>query len=218
MPTTRSFLRWRDVSRVFQSGSLLDAHLARLCVLYEDLRIEITGISEDSINALEVIGANYRRNVFLRRSILTLREFAEGFRLVDVLPEFQEIKSTFDTNHSKRWEKAVRFFSKYEPVLKKVRNDLGGHFGLSAALYSVDNLSLGSVEKIEKNRYNEAGGGAKLHFAGEIAATAFLRHLQGSTNSKKIIRLLRILTAGYKHSVWTTNVLIENYLWEKFRG
>src|SRR5207245_1022653 len=109
---------------------LLDAHVARLCVLFEDLRIETYAIIEDSLPTLDFTGEAYRRNYFLRRSIATVVEIAEEIRLLDQLDVFKRIKFSFDEAAFDKWNKAVRFFRRYEPFLELVRNDIGGHFGL----------------------------------------------------------------------------------------
>ena len=72
-----------DLSRDF------DAHLAQLCVLYEDLRIEVSALTAKRLPRLDVLDPSgdhsdepgnigrYRKLYFLRRSIATIREFAE---------------------------------------------------------------------------------------------------------------------------------------------
>ena len=51
----QSQIRVAELRRVFRSDEeqLVDAHIARLCVLYEDLRIELKGVSAASIPLLD---------------------------------------------------------------------------------------------------------------------------------------------------------------------
>jgi hypothetical protein len=70
------------------------AKLARVCVLFEDLRIEVSGINEPSMPALDILDpekenwfateqtGRYRKFYFIRRSILTLYDFPEAIRLI----------------------------------------------------------------------------------------------------------------------------------------
>lgn len=53
----RTQTRIAELRRIFRSNQkrLLDAYIARLCVLYEDLRIELFAISADSIPNLDVL-------------------------------------------------------------------------------------------------------------------------------------------------------------------
>ena len=89
-------MRWKskfyvkELDRVFTNGSLLDAHISRVAVLYEDLRLEMMAASEVSLPTLDTIGMEHRRIYFARRSIGTLRELAEAIRLLDELPEFHQ--------------------------------------------------------------------------------------------------------------------------------
>ena len=95
-------MRWKskfyvkELDRVFTNGSLLDAHISRVAVLYEDLRLEMMAASEVSLPTLDTIGMEHRRIYFARRSIGTLRELAEAIRLLDELPEFQPVRDSFD--------------------------------------------------------------------------------------------------------------------------
>jgi len=89
-------IRMRELSRVFGSkpGEMAHAYMARLAVLYEDLRIETSAIYLQSAE-LDITDEKYRRNYFLRRSIGTLVEFAETIRLLEDCPEFQSLKSSY---------------------------------------------------------------------------------------------------------------------------
>ncbi len=204
----------RELTEVFASayGEMAHAHMARLAVLYEDLRIELTGAAEVSIPILDSTDERYRRNYFLRRSIATLVEFAETIRLLDECPEFRAVRARFNTELKDRWGKGLRFFQRHERFFKNVRNDIGGHFGLTAALYAVTNLKPEAVGKIEARDERTM----HLHFAGELVATATLRNLQASTNEQRFSRLLRTAVTGFRHATECTHCVAFAYLWERF--
>ena len=122
----------------------LDALLAQLSVLYEDLRIELTAITEDSMPKLDVLDPEgedvdhpertgaYRRHYFLRRSIATLNEFAVALRhLNEEQPEFKLISKSrgFNKEAEAIWSQAIEFFAVNEKLIKEIRHDVGGHFG-----------------------------------------------------------------------------------------
>jgi hypothetical protein len=214
----KSKTRAKDLQRVFTltSKGLLHAHIARLSVLYEDLRIEAYGIVEESLPALDSNDDSYRKNYFLRRSIATLIEFAEEIRLLDKLDDFDEIKSKFDGTSLMRWKKAVRFFGRYEFYLKKIRDDIGGHFGLPAAIYAISDIPASYAGKIKIVRGENDGAGVKLHFAGQIALSAMFRHKKGSSDAYHFRYLLRLAVTGYRHAARTVHYIVKFYLWEKF--
>lgn len=203
----KTSIRMRELTEVFASahGEFAHAHMARLAVLYEDLRIEVIGAAQVSIPVLDTTDERYRRNYFLRRGIATLLEFAETIRLLDECPEFKAVKARFDTNLISLWDKGLRFFWRHEQFFRKVRNDIGGHFGLTAALFA----AVGKIEaRGEKTMH--------LHFAGELVATATLRHLQASTNEQRFSRLLRTVVSGFRHATECTHCVPLAYLWERF--
>lgn len=112
-------------------------------MLYEDLRVEMSGIAEPSMPALDVLDSEqdnrhtpkrigrYRRYYFVRRSIGTIREFAEALRFLRDDPDFQVGATRVDEEARATLESAVTFFGKNESLLnlKAIRNDIGGHFG-----------------------------------------------------------------------------------------
>ena len=191
---------------------LVHAHMARLTVLYEDLRIELTAGSEASIPVLDATDPSYRRIYFLRRSIATLIEFAETIRLLDECPEFQTVKQCFGRGGEKYWESGLRFFKRHEPFLERVRNDIGGHFGPKAAIYAIVNLESGTSGQIELRDKTEI----HFNFAEQIVAAAFFRQLQGSTAAHKFTRLMRIVQIGFRHGTRCTRCVAYGYLWERF--
>lgn len=220
-----------ELRRVFRADQKqpFDAFIARLCVLYEDLRIELFAISADSIPPLDTLDpaeenaekqeiGKYRRNYFLRRSIGTLYEFAEGLRLLEGCPEFASILATSDTETAAVWTGAIAFFRSKESLIKQVRHDIGGHFGSKAAIYAVANLSPKAVSKVQLTyRGPNRRCDPRLHFAGDIAASAFLRHLPGATVHEQVERFLKgVLVEGYRHATNSVQVLLALILWPRF--
>jgi hypothetical protein len=139
-------IRAKRINQIFRHGSDYDSRLARLAVLYEDLRLENLGASAKSIDALDSSGVDVRRVYFIRRSIATVREFAEALRLLDEYPEFAPIRAKFDSQRQTMWGKSnERFFARREPYFGRIRNDFGGHFGEPAARFAINHLHDGAV-------------------------------------------------------------------------
>ena len=74
----------------------LHALMVCVCVLFEDLPIGVSGITEDALGGLDECGKETRRLYFLRRSTATLHEFTTILCKLDQLPSFQLIKAGFD--------------------------------------------------------------------------------------------------------------------------
>jgi hypothetical protein len=66
----RSRFMFGPMRRIFPaSDDHMSARIGRLCVLYEDLRIELLGVQATEIPELDVVSAELRTHYFLRRSI-----------------------------------------------------------------------------------------------------------------------------------------------------
>ena len=121
------------------------------------------------------------------------------------------MQSKFSPEGLVLWNEAQRFFGSNEALLEKVQNDVGGHFGLQAAIYSIENLqstATGTIEFVHKSE--------KLHFVSQIAGVAVLRHVPGNDPESKIRYLTELIFEGYRRSRDVVNAVIAFYLWERF--
>jgi hypothetical protein len=110
------------------------------------------------------------------------------------------------------WESAIAFFEQNESLLKAIRNDIGGHFGHAAALNAVDNLRPDAYSAIELVDGREF----RLHFAGEIAATALLPHLENDDIEEFETLLRDCVVPAYKHATRCVQMLVMEYLWPRW--
>jgi hypothetical protein len=213
-----ALVRVRELRKVFgpASKSNFEAIVVRLAALYEDMRIELNGIAEDSIAALDQLDVKYRRIYFLRKSVATLREFAEAIRHLERCPEFVLVVSEFTPEIERSWRKASAFFKRNEATLKLVRNDIGGHFGLEAARFAVQNLHADAVSGIELFEPDTKQNRIFLRFSGEAVATATLRHAWGVSHEHQIKRLIRVARLGYRHATRCVHSVVACYLWDRF--
>jgi hypothetical protein len=206
--------RIAELSEVFSTGDMKTPHalMARLAVLYEDMRIEVLATAEPSIPLLDITDVRHRQNYFLRRSIATLVEFAEAIRLLDECPEFHSIKMSFPPELRDRWNEGVRFFRDHEQFFKDVRNDVGGHFGSEAARFAIEHIHTEGTGEIE-GRDDKT---VHLHFVMPLVATAMTRHLQGMTAEEKFTPLFKDAVAGFKYATDCTHCVVFGYLWQRF--
>ena len=209
--------RWAKLARVFSARHDKELHtlIACLCVLFEDLRIELAGMSEDHLGKLDECGESGRRLYFLRRSIATLYEFATVLQELDQLPSFQRVKKQFNATADSHWTKAIRYFQKHTRYIARMRHHVGGHFGKQAAELAIVNLELDTTGALEIDFYR-AGGGAKLQFASEIASTAMLCHVPGGSSKVKARKMIRHAVIAYRKAAWAVDCVTLNYLWKSF--
>jgi hypothetical protein len=148
-----------------------------------------------------------------------LWEFAEGLRLLEGCPEFTSVVPPSDVEIAALWKAGVDFFQSNERILKQVRNDIGGHFGSKAAIFAVENLGSTVTSKIEIIHHAQKPGRPefRFNFAGELAASAFVRHLHGATIEEQVETFMqKILVEGYHHASQSVHVLAAVYLWPRF--
>jgi len=232
MPYASSRARFALLQRVFAQGRspLMDC-LAQMSVLYEDLRIETFALTanEDEVKRLDCLDHKYRINYFLRRSIATLLEFRGCLIKMSRTEEFRtERSSSFNPDAPKSRKsqrelfatvsKALRFFDLHHALLKALRNAVGGHFNDMAAAQATSNVGPEAVGRLEVIFDNaRRGAGPKLHYAGEIAATAFAKSLPGiKPRQEEIDDAIQMISEGYAHAVRSAHALVILFLWERF--
>jgi len=218
---------FRELERVFGLFSHeMHAHLIRLSVLYEDLRIEVMALSRPHLEALDETSVSYRKNYFLRRSICTLCEFSETFRRLDQNEDFK--KAIFWVRHfgphkthadefELRLTKCIRFFDTYDGIIGKVRNDLGGHFGETTArevIKTIAEAGYGQLRWFKDTSVKRAG--VNFDFAEQITARAFMRHRGWRSKEGFARHLIRVVVSGYAHATRAVHVLVLIYLQERF--
>ncbi len=214
--TTR--VRFATLASVFRTDrdQELHPHIARLCVLFEDLRTEIVGLSSDDLGRLNEMGTNARVLYFLRRSLGTLHEFADALQSTDSIDGFCIIRRELDRPAREQWQRAIEFFKKHESTIARARHHVGGHFGLQAARHAIENFAPSASGSIEIKLFSDRRGGAKLGFASEIAATALVRNVAGSDVQRRVRRLIRIAVVGYRYAVRAVDCITGYYLWDRF--
>jgi len=113
---------------------------------------------------------------------------------------------------------ALKFFESHHKLLKTLRNAVGGHFSEEAAALATKNIESNGVGRLEVTfDVSRQGGGPKLHYAGEIAATAFTRNLPGvKSRAEEIQDAIRMMRDAYALATKSMHALIILFLWERF--
>jgi hypothetical protein len=238
-------IRTARLRRVFNGDEKrrqFDAKLARVCVLFEDLRIEIRGVTERSLPALDILDpekdnwlspeqtGKYRKFYFLRRSLATLRDFGEALSLIiedtDNDPSLRLTFSELTDQAPDAWVAAIDFFDGNKAFLQGIRNDIGGHFGHKAALNALSmfqpdaggSIALSFQDRHSADAADEDWKQLRLHFAAEIAGTALLKYLPKSDIAEYGTFLRNVLLPGYRHAINCVYILVREYLWDRFRS
>jgi hypothetical protein len=217
MKPQKTLTRWGKLETVFPARIDKDLHalIACLCVLFEDLRIEVSGIVERDLGTLDECGRNGRQLYFQRRSLATLYEFGEVLQSLEDLPSFIPVKARFSAMARKHWTHSIDYFRKYDRYVARLRNNVGGHFRKQAGMFAIEHFRPEVTGKLEVAFYG-GGGGAKLFFADEIAATSALRQVSGKTSEVRARKLVRHSLVAYRQAVRAVDCIVGEYLWDRF--
>ena len=208
---------------VFWKGNReLAIRVARVCVLFEDLRLEHIGSRATEDLPLDALSKQYRKFYFLRRSLVSLDEFCGALnRLNEVKAWTQYIESHDDKRRQKMWADAVKFFHRKKKRSETLRGDIGGHFPESAAKWSIERLHEDTTGAL-RIEYGSKTADAKLPFATELVASVILRtarehELPDSEMRAFINGIFDDVTDGCQHAVDAVHVVIAEYLAPRFR-
>jgi hypothetical protein len=218
-----SRIRFGSFARVFKQtpSSAFERKIARLSVLYEDLRIELMGaaLDEGAVSVLEPFGPHYRQYYFMRRAIGTLVEFQQTIEHIASLKEFREIearaKKTSDVYYLEDWVPALKFFRKKRNLLKSIRNHVGGHFGDEATNNAFKAIGEDFTVRVEIQF--DIGNRVRLllPFATELSSAALLNHFPGSAVDERANALLNLLLEAVDHTVGIVHFLVADFLWDR---
>lgn len=175
------------IAQWFPSDDPVASVIARLCILREDLLLELHGMAADRIERLDDNTDSYRRLYFWRNHLRTLEEtrhalndLASDHTFRDALSQEPVLLAAFDTT-KKKLNKAS------EAYLRKARNMIGGHLDemmMRAGLNSLDSRLQGYMQTGDIK--------AKLHyrFAGELLLAALAQSMSevGKFDPETIIR------------------------------
>jgi hypothetical protein len=142
-----SITRFGNLGRVFKEGeSEFLICIARLAVLYEDLRLELDALRvvQDKPEGERTNDDQYRVMYFIRRGLSTLIEFRGGLTTVRLTPEFKSATlSAMDKGYISR---ADQYLQEHGDRMKAVRNEFGGmsNSPVSGSRRSISPMSLGA--------------------------------------------------------------------------
>jgi hypothetical protein len=192
------------------------AEIARMAVLYEDMRLELTAARGDSYPDLDIIGPKHRKLYFLRRAVATAREFGEAIRQLQGDSNFRAIRREFeDTDAMDWWFSGVAFFKKNADYLQKIRNDFGGHFSKTAALYALRNIGPHVTGKIEIN-FKDGKANPKAFFVAPLVDEAMLGRRGDKDREEYAKHLIAFSWEAFRHAGLCMHVMLRFYLIPRF--
>jgi len=213
-----STTRFGNLGRVFGDGeSEVLVGIARLSVLYEDLRLELEELRKVECKPEEerTSADQYRVMYFLRRALSTLIEFRGGLTTVCLTREFKTTSlSAIDERYI---ADADQYLQAHWAKLKDLRNEFGGHVKLPGVQFATQHFSdaVGSVT------WNQSSEGWSMwlecDFAGHVVAGAISSKLTAGTDVRaELCTALGVLSEGFRRAQAAMVALVHTFLWERF--
>ena len=169
MPNTE--IRIVPIRSWFPSHNPLAVTIARLCVLREDMLVEMEAAYRKGWNQDEDEGNMVRRMYFLRNLIRTQSEVSSGIRELMGNGEFSALLRKQPTQIQRAFANGLLTISRVHPITKKVRNSVCGHVLNKAVREALERISLDSFGLLEINATEKR---TRLRFAGELVAEMLL--------------------------------------------
>lgn len=193
MPTPAR-VRIVTLRKWFPPHDPLAAKVARLCILREDLLIEMQGVYVEDIKELDEGSPQSRRMYFLPNLIRTQTELSGAIQTLLISSEFQELLNKAPEGIQKAFHEAAAIIGRAHPVARDVRNDICGHVresAVQAALERIDRDSWGLLDVGQRANLT------RYKFAGELTAEILLKDVtseeRGTISSSKFATIADLM-------------------------
>ncbi|MBZ5697726.1 MAG: hypothetical protein LAN18_04190 [Acidobacteriia bacterium] len=167
-----AYVRTVVLRKWFPPHDPLAAKIARLCILREDLLLEMHGLRTEDIEELDGLSPMFRKMYFLRNLARTQMELSSALHNLLCNAEFKALLAKQSVGVRAKFTSVAATLGKAHSVLKDMRNDIGGHVLESAVQAALERISWDSFA------FLDIGPVAHLThygFAGELAAEMLLK-------------------------------------------
>ena len=214
----RTTTRASELRRVFEGGqSELLNGIARLAIVYEDLRLEMKEFQRLHQLVIQdgLPDVDNRVPYVLRRALETLVEFGRGLNVLRKTVEFKS--ASLSAMDEKYITEADKFIQQNWARLKDLRNEFGGHIQPGAVDYAIRHLT-NEVGSVTWNPDPDVWTvGIECDFAAVLLAGVISSKCQGDV-LEEFRRALEILSHGFNHAQFAMVALVHAFLWESFGG
>src|SRR5713101_6196986 len=112
-----------------------------LCILREDLLLELLGIVSDGLPKLDDNSTGYRRTYFWRNSLRTLEEIRNVLNKLNAESDFRGVLSEESPEVQEAFRQAMKTLNKAsDAFLRELRNKIGGHLDMPLIQQTLDDM------------------------------------------------------------------------------
>src|SRR5262245_22986567 len=158
---TMSRLHIRNIrlQKWFPPDNRFSTCIARLCILREDLLLEMQGIYEEEIKPLDQNTELWRKMFFWRSLVKTIAEMRQTVETLAMLPEFKRAVR----KQPKEWQAKITetksLLLEHKELLTNIRDSLGGHVLEGSVQKALQGMSPENVRLLEVGQIE-----GKTHF------------------------------------------------------
>jgi hypothetical protein len=162
----------------------MQTHLARICVLYMDLLLEVSAAMD--ANRLTVLDdyadGNSRRMYFVRMALGTVWEIKQSCDVLNKNRAFNGAKLRMHERNRRLWDAAIGFFQANQDRLKVWRNEIGGKFGDDAAKFAIDHVDPSLTDRLIVVSTDDNKNTALMPFAYQLVAVGMSKSRSPDTD------------------------------------
>jgi hypothetical protein len=185
-----------NVAKWFPANDPIATSVARLCVLREDLYLEIKGMDDEPIPTLDECSADWRGIYFFRNSIRTLLEVRSAIETLKLNKPFVRALSRQPPSLNKALVNLSHLLNDVHSLIKKLRNEVAGHLPYEALDEALQRIAPDTECLLQMG--NKA---KEIHykFALEFVGATMLRHVDFVEAEKEWHKILKAtLRTGFK--------------------
>jgi hypothetical protein len=162
--------------------------MARLCILREDLYLEMMGVWKARIAVLDEHSVLWRKMFFWRSLVKTVWEIRKTIETLNTVPEFKTVLKRQPIGWQKQFADMVNLLNKHERLVEDIRNSLGGHVLFRSVEQALDGMSFESFGYIEVGEIEK-----KTHyrFANDLVLEMMLQGVDEQKRLEEITRHFR---------------------------
>lgn len=136
----RSHVRVVKLRKWFPPTDPLAAPIARLCILREDIAIEMQGVYQQEIAKLDGHSSAWRKIYFLRNMVRTLMEMDSAIHSLRSNSEFVSLLATQTTSVQEEFGELFKAMEAAHASIKHTRNTICGHVKHAAVQQALEGM------------------------------------------------------------------------------
>jgi len=153
---------------------------------------------------------------YIRRSMGSLMEFRGALNQVTADKEFKQHLPMLPPRIAEHIVEANRYFQANHELIKRLRNDFGGHVQIDYVRHATANFAPEETGKLEWSSDNGAYWSLTIDLAANIITAGLAHTLQPQTDIIAALHeAINTIAKAYHHVQNSTFALVSQFLWKR---